>query len=243
MVLLRGSRRHRGYEKLIRKRKGTSISVEPDKKKKTKKAQDRKDVKDTKTLRIADCPTIVSDKIVADALAELLRKDSTLIDSLMRAWKKRILKAQIPGVPGRMPSKAMLETAKRAVLSFLGKEEAQGDESAVAKAFRFVTGDQSLRLDWDSAKGRVQRTRLDRRQKIDKWNECLAMQSGQSNSTTEIWVCGTRRLTLRALTSLICHEGLHNMARRTRRGNSFLSEDLEHMTMALLGDPQLVHEE
>jgi hypothetical protein len=195
-----------------------------------------------KPIRIADAPTVVSDKIVADALAELLQKDFVLIDSLMRSWRKRILKATIPGAPGRVPSKAMLEAAKRSVLSFYAKEEALGDESAVAKAFRFVTGEHSLRIDWGSAKSRVHRARLDRRQKIDEWNECLAMQSGQSNSTTEIWVCGTRRLTLRALTSLLCHEGLHNMARRTRRGNSFLSEDLEHMAMALLGDPQLVHE-
>jgi transposase-like protein len=245
MVLPRRWRRSLGHNQRVKKYKG-AVSLEASGNKKTKKTgkaagQSRSDIKDVKHVRIADAPTIVSDKIVADALADLLQKDFETIDSLMRTWRKQILKAMIPGKPGHMPTKAMMDAAKRDVLRFYAKEEALGDESAVAKAFRFVTGEQNLRIDWGSAKARVHKARLDRRQKIDKWNECLAMQSGASNSTTEIWICGTRRLTLRALTSLICHEGLHNMARRTRRGNSFLSEDLEHMAMALLGDPQLVH--
>lgn len=50
-------------------------------------------------------------------------------------------------------------------------------------------------------------------------------------------------MTQRALNSVLCHEALHNLARRTGRpGNPFLAEDTEHMAMALLGDPQLVHE-
>ena len=50
-------------------------------------------------------------------------------------------------------------------------------------------------------------------------------------------------MTQRALTSVLCHEALHNLCRRHGRpGNPFLAEDTEHMAMALLGDPQLVHE-
>ena len=49
-------------------------------------------------------------------------------------------------------------------------------------------------------------------------------------------------MTQRALTSVLCHEALHNLARRQRVGNPFLAEDTEHIAMALLGDPQLVHD-
>ena len=49
-------------------------------------------------------------------------------------------------------------------------------------------------------------------------------------------------MTQRALTSVLCHEALHNLARRVRVGNPFLAEDTEHIAMALLGDPQLVHD-
>ena len=68
------------------------------------------------------------------------------------------------------------------------------------------------------------------------------MNSGDSNSSSEIFICGSKYMTQKALTSILCHEALHNLAKRTRRGNPFLKEDTEHVAMALLGDPQLVHE-
>ena len=99
-----------------------------------------------------------------------------------------------------------------------------------------------MRFDWPAAMARVRRACFDYRQEIDLWTECFAMSSGDSNALSEIYVCGTKKVTLRALTSLICHEGMHNFARRVRPGNSFLSEDTEHIAMALIGDPQLVHD-
>jgi hypothetical protein len=159
----------------------------------------------------------------------------------MRKWEKPILKVPIPGPPAhaRIPSQQMLSAAKRAVLQFYRGEEALGARSDVVKAFRTVTGERRLRFEWADACRRVKGARLDRKQEIDSWNECLAMNSGATNTVCQIYVCGTRPVTLGALTSLLCHEGLHNLARRTRQGNPFFAEDTEHIAMALLGDPQI----
>mmetsp|Transcript_48406 Transcript_48406/g.149544 ORF Transcript_48406/g.149544 Transcript_48406/m.149544 type:complete len:238 (-) Transcript_48406:62-775(-) len=184
----------------------------------------------------------LSDSTVAGALSEVLPCPAGALRRLMRQWEKPILKARIPGLAGRVPTDGMLEAAKRAVLRFYAREAELGDQSDVAKAFYLASGEVSLRFDWEPAMARVRRAKFDLRQQIDRWDECLAMTSGDTNSLSEIYVCGTKKITQRALTSLICHEGLHNLARRTRQGNSFLSEDLEHMAMALIGDPQLVHE-
>jgi len=186
---------------------------------------------------------VLSDSVVAHALSDLLPLSPEVVRIAMRRWKTPILKVGIPGSPGRVPSKVMLETAKHTVLRFLQKEEALGDDSCVVKAFYLASGEASLRFDWEGAQGRVHRARLDRRRSIDKWDECLAMTSGDTNSECEIYVCGTKPVTIRALTSLVCHEALHNLARRVRAGNCFLAEDTEHMAMALLGDPQLVQGE
>jgi hypothetical protein len=134
----------------------------------------------------------------------------------------------------------MLESAKRAVLRFYERERSLGDQSAVVQAFYLVSGEMHLRFDWVRAMDRVRNASLDLRKRIDSWDECLAMSCGDTNDLCEIYVCGTKKITVRALTSLVCHEGLHNLARRTRPGNSFLSEALEHQAMALIGDPQLV---
>ncbi|CAE8628004.1 unnamed protein product, partial [Polarella glacialis] len=137
---------------------------------------------------------------------------------------------------------AMLRCAQRSVHQFYAQQEALGDRSDVVRAFYLVSGENHLRFDWQAAMGRVRRAKFDRRREIDDWEDCLAMTSGESNALSEIYVCGTKRVTQRALTSLLCHEGLHNLARRTRPGNPFFSEELEHMAMALIGDPQLVHQ-
>mmetsp|Transcript_29757 Transcript_29757/g.68520 ORF Transcript_29757/g.68520 Transcript_29757/m.68520 type:complete len:221 (+) Transcript_29757:49-711(+) len=182
---------------------------------------------------------LLSDRTVALALSNLMMLDVVTVDGLMRIWHKPILRAQIPGLLGRVPSKAMLDKAKNSVIRFLSAEEARGHDSHVVQAFYLATGEPELRFEWEWAKQRVQQARLDRRRAVDSWADCLAMCSGEKNSATEIYICGTRRITLRALTSLICHEALHNLARRTRRGNPFLSEEVEHVAMALIGDPQL----
>merc|ERR1719253_909031 len=181
----------------------------------------------------------MGDGIVALALSDILFLQPGTTRSLMKKWLKPILKVPIPGTAGRVPSKAMLATAKAAVIRFLEDEESQGHSSHVCKAFRLASRESELNFAWDWAKQRVRRAKLDCRREIDSWEDCLAMVSGDSNTKSEIYVCGTRRVTLAALTSLICHESLHNLARRKRRGNPFIGEDMEHIAMALIGDPQL----
>jgi len=182
---------------------------------------------------------IFDDWTVAAAIGDIVGQPTESVFTIMKYWEKDILKAPIPGIGGKVPEVRMLQVAKRAVKAFFDKEQAKQDDSHIVHAFKLVTGEQNLRFAWDDAKRRVDRARLDHRKKIDSWDECLAMQSGTSNATSEIYVCGTRKITLQAMTSLICHEALHNLARRTRPGNPYLSEDLEHLAMALLGDPQL----
>ena len=155
------------------------------------------------------------------------------------------VEAKIPGRSGRIPTKDMLQIAKKKVLNFLEREEAKeakDSTSDLIRAFQLASGELMLRFDWSFAKQRVKYASFDRKRKVDKWDECLAMTSGDSNATSEIFICGTKFMTQRALNSVLCHEALHNLARRTRKGNPFLAEDTEHMAMALLGDPQLVHE-
>jgi len=185
----------------------------------------------------------LSADVVSKALAELLSRRPSNIRSLMQRWEKVILNTAIPGPTmfRQMPTKEMLASATRKVLKFYAQEEALGEESHVAKAFYVASGEKKLRFDWPIAMARIKRASFDMHQEIDDWEECFAMGSGETNSTIEIYVCGTKAITLSALTSVLCHEGLHNMARRVRPGNSYLAEDMEHIAMALLGDPQLVH--
>jgi len=184
----------------------------------------------------------LDDRLVARALSSLVPRSLPEIQKLMRRWEKPILKAPIPGSARQYPSDAMLAGAKKAVCDFFAKEEALGDCSYVVKAFLLASREHNLRFDWSVAMKKVLRAKLDRTQSVDMWNECLAMTTGDTNAKSEIFVCGSKKITQRALTSLVCHEGLHNLARRTRKGNSYLSEDIEHIAMALIGDPQLVHE-
>ena len=179
---------------------------------------------------------------MADAISDFVPKRPSTVLALMRRWSKPILKAPIPGLATKTPTQAMFKTAKQAVLRFYAREQALGTKSDIVKAFLLASGEHALRFDWPAAMARVRRACLDYRQEIDLWTECFAMSSGDSNALSEIYVCGTKKVTLRALTSLICHEGMHNFARRVRPGNSFLSEDTEHIAMALIGDPQLVHD-
>jgi len=193
---------------------------------------------------ITETAIVLDDDNVALALAELLPSQTPgKVRSLMRRWMKPILKAKVPGRATRLPTKAMLERAKEKVLRFYQREEALGDRSDVLKAFLLASRERSLRFDWERARARVRKASFDMKKKIDAWDECLAMSSGDTNFLSEIFVCGTKKVTLKALTSLVCHEGLHNLALRRRRGNPYLSEDTEHLAMALLGDPQLVRGE
>jgi hypothetical protein len=185
--------------------------------------------------------TALDDDEVARNLAKVLPSQTpNQVSKLMRRWRKPILKAAVPGRATRLPTKAMLEKAKERVLSFYQTEEALGDRSDVVKAFLLVSNEQSLRFDWERARARVRNARLDFKGNIDPWDGCFAISAGDTNSLSEIFVCGTKKATLKALTSLVCHEGLHNLALRRRRGNPYLSEDTEHQAMALLGDPQLM---
>lgn len=182
------------------------------------------------------------DLTVAGAISDLLHMQRpSAVYNRMRMWEKPILKVPIPGpaARARKPSQQMLNAAKRAVLNFYKEEEALGARSDVAKAFHMASREQRLRFEWADACRRVKGARLDCKQKVDTWSGCLAMNTGSTCADCEIYVCGTRPITLCALTSLLCHEGLHNLARRTRQGNPYLAEDTEHIAMALIGDPQI----
>ena len=100
----------------------------------------------------------------------------------------------------------MLEKAKQQVFRFLAREKSLGEDSKVVKAFQLATGEPSLRFDWDFAQQKTRHASLDRKREIDAWSECFAMTSGSSNLQSEIFVCGTKKLTQRALNSLLCHE-------------------------------------
>lgn len=182
---------------------------------------------------------LLSDAAVARALAGYVHKSPVTVRRLMRRWGKLILKVPIPGKAGRVPTKRMLSDAKRDVLLFYDAEEALGERSAVVKAFYMASHERELRFDWAKARQRVQDASLDFWDKVHNWDECLAMSSGPNNNSCNIYVCGTRPVTQQALTSLVCHEGLHNLAKRVRAGNPFLAEEREHVAMALIGDPQL----
>merc|ERR1719428_808072 len=67
--------------------------------------------------------TVLSDDMVAEAISLLIPRTTGTVKRLMRHWKKPILKATIPGTARQPPSKAMLATAKRAVLRFYAREE------------------------------------------------------------------------------------------------------------------------
>lgn len=176
---------------------------------------------------------------VALALSKFLPLSPDALHNLLYRWEKPILQAPVPGNAKCVPTEKTLSKVKRAVLKFFEREEALGSKSHVVKAFSLVAGE-PLRFNWERAKGRVSNASFDHKKKIDKWIDAIAMSYGDTNAKCEIYVCGTKKVTPRALASLICHEALHNMASRTRRGNRDLSEDKEHMAMALLGDPQLV---
>lgn len=215
---------------------------------KRKALRDRGPKKDRSKVEVTDQAIALSDTEVAEALADVLPAPlltPSHVLNVMQKFKQPLLKAKIPGRSGRIPTKDMLQIAKKKVLSFLEREEAKeakDSTSDLIRAFQLASGELVLRFDWSFAKQRVKYASFDRKRKVDKWDECLAMTSGDSNATSEIFICGTKFMTQRALNSVLCHEALHNLARRTRKGNPFLAEDTEHMAMALLGDPQLVHE-
>lgn len=205
--------------------------------------------KDRSKLEVTDQAIALSDTEVAEALADVLPTKLMTpahVFVVMQKFKQPLLKALIPGKSGRLPTNGMLQAAKKKVLTFLKREEAKEAKestSDLVRAFQLASGEVSLRFDWSFAKQRVKKASFDRQRKVDKWDECLAMTSGDTNATSEIFICGTKFMTQRALTSVLCHEALHNLARRHGRpGNPFLAEDTEHIAMALLGDPQLVHE-
>ena len=189
-----------------------------------------------------DDPVALADRDVAERLEEDLPCGLTRqeIFCVMQRWAEPILKARIPGKAVRRPTKAMLEKAKKEVLRFLAREKSLGEESPVVKAFLLATAEPALRFDWDFAQQRTRHASLDRKREINEWSDCFAMTNGPSHLRSEIFISGTKKLTQRALTSLLCHESLHNLARRVQRpGNPLIAEQTEHMAMALLGDPQL----
>ncbi|CAK0838801.1 unnamed protein product [Prorocentrum cordatum] len=148
---------------------------------------------------ITETAIVLDDDNVALALAELLPSQTPgKVRRLMRRWMKPILKVKVPGRATHLPTKAMLEKAKEKVLRFYRGEEALGDRSVVVKAFLLASRERSLRFDWDRACERVRNASFDMKKHIDSWDECLAMSSGDTNFSSEIFVCGTKKVTLKA---------------------------------------------
>lgn len=175
-------------------------------------------------------------------LALQLQLDVDMVVYLYENLCRPIFTVPIPGNPRRqsgMPTKAMLDQAIKRVIKFYNNEEKLGERSAVYQALMIASAEEKLSFDWDAARKRVSGAKFDKRKEVDQWKDCLAMSHGDSQGEVEIAICGTRKMTLNALTAVLCHEGLHNLARRTRPGQKYLSSETEHVAMALMGDPQL----
>lgn len=173
-------------------------------------------------------------------LEEHLGQPREKILSIVRKLAHPILVVKIPGATKKKrPSNAMLQKAKRTVVQFYKEQQALGTRGSVYKAFLIASKEKELDFYWDKAIQRVEEAYYDKKHEIDDWEDVYAMTNGDTRSDIELVVCGTRPLTLPALTALICHEGMHCLARRTRPGQVFLSDDIEHVAMALLGDPQI----
>lgn len=173
-------------------------------------------------------------------LEKHLGKPREKILSMVRKLAHPILaRVQIPGPSRKPPSNDMLQKAKRTVVQFFEQQKALGTESIVYKAFCIATKEKELVIDWDKGIQRVKDAYYDRKYQIDSWEDVYAMARGATRSRVQLVVCGTKPLTQRALTALVCHEGMHCLARRKRQGQVFLSDDFEHVAMALLGDPQI----
>merc|ERR1719399_1844979 len=162
-----------------------------------------------------------------------------MICKIYRVLCRAIFTVHIPGWPRKksLPTEKMLRIAKKRVLRFYEREEKLGERSAIVHAMTLASNEEELTFDWEAAKRRVKGAKYDRNKKVDKWEDCLAMSHGDSQGEVEIGVCGHKPMTQGALTALLCHEGLHNMARRKRPGQKYLSAEIEHVAMALMGDP------
>jgi len=173
-------------------------------------------------------------------LEKHLGKSRATVLSLVEKLAHPILaKVQIPGRARGPPTRAMLQKAKRTVIQFYEEQKALGKKSRVYQAFRLASGEKELAFYWDKGIKRVKEAYYDKKYEIDNWDDVYAMTNGDTLADIELVVCGTRPLTLKALTALVCHEGMHCLAQRKRRGQVYLSDDIEHVAMALLGDPQI----
>lgn len=174
-----------------------------------------------------------------DWLQQHLGKSRERVLSLVQKLAHPIFLTQIPGVACNCPSDLMLKRAKRTVVRFFKEQQALGTRSIVYKAFLIASEEKELVFDWDKSIRRVKEAFYDKKYQIDDWEDVYAMACGPTRSHIRIVVCGSRPLTCTALTALLCHEGMHCLAKRTRPGQVFLSDDIEHVAMALLGDPQI----
>jgi len=238
IVKLASKAKGKSHEGGVRKTAKTTKIVAAERTRKEKEIE-KKDDEDVEVPKRGHC---YSDDWVATWLADSLSKRKKTVLKLLRCWQKPILKQDIPGFKGkRHVTPGMFANAQREVLRFYAREERKGNKSHVVQAFRLASGEKKLRFCWSEAVRRVKEAKLDFRQKVDgwSWGRNYAMTSGDTNATGVIYISGHRRVNKECLTSLICHEGLHNFVKRDRVGNPWLSCDVEHQAMALLGDPQL----
>lgn len=137
----------------------------------------------------------------------------------------------------RLASQAMLLRAKKAVVKELTRQERLGrltkNPSRLEQAFLDASQENRLAFDYDRMRALVTKAafRKDgRRSGFEQYDYAF-------NDSTRIIVNGSVPLVEKQLRSILMHECLHNTVERDGKpGNPTLSEDIEHLAMALLGD-------
>lgn len=126
------------------------------------------------------------------------------------------------------PCASGLERQKKEALKVIDREEAKFDRgnSKIMQTFHDVTGEDTLYVDYDKMRGFVSGAKL--------WK--LPKDTFGVNDAQRVTINSSRKLTQGQIRKTLLHEALHYTITRARRGNPFLSTDLEHQAMAMFGD-------
>jgi len=129
----------------------------------------------------------------------------------------------------RAGSEAMIKRAKEAVCGVLNKSERQmSAPSPIEQAFLDASQESTLTFDYDRMRQLVNSARFG--SGMDEDDEGY-------NDNTRIVLNRDSLFSDATLRHVLFHECLHNTVERSGRpGNPNLSEDVEHLAMALLGD-------
>lgn len=137
----------------------------------------------------------------------------------------------------RKASTAMLVRAKKAVLKELHRQERLGQvmkkPSRLEQAFLDASQETCLAFDYDRMRRLVSKASF----RKDSRRAGFAQHDYAFNDSVQIVVNGSVPLVEKQLRSILMHECLHNTVERDGKpGNPTLSEEIEHLAMALLGD-------